>query len=333
MDIIQSQQAFFNHIKSLLPAHLSMVDEIAELLGISNDSAYRRIRGDKPIGLDEIQKLCRHYKLSLDQLLQLNSDTVIFSAQLDDERAYNFNIYLKGILGKLQLIHSLPQCEFYCFNKDIPMFYFMQFPVLSAFKFFCWKRTLMNYPDLLKQQFSGIEPDTEVMETGKKIIETYVKIPSTEILNEEMVLVTLKQIKFYREANLFENNEVLAKVYNELEQLINHLEVQAEKGIKFIVNENPNALSAQNNIYINETLLGTNNIYVKSGERQLTIINHSGINFMTTQDQHFCDYIYNDLRSIIRKSTHISVTGEKERNIIFSSLRYMIKEWKGNIAN
>jgi hypothetical protein len=110
------------------------------------------------------------------------------------------------------------------------------------------------------------------METGKKIIETYVKIPSTEILNEEMVLVTLKQIKFYREANLFENKEVLAKVYNELEQLINHLEVQAEQGIKFIVNGSPNASSAQNNIYINETLLGTNNIYVKSGERQMTII-------------------------------------------------------------
>ncbi len=65
----------------------------------------------------------------------------------------------------------------------------------------------------------------------------------------------------------------------------------------------------------------------------MTIINHSGINFMTTQDKRFCDYIYKDLRSIIRKSTHISVTGEKERNIVFNSLRYMIKEWKGNIAN
>ncbi len=150
MDINQSQQAFFNHIKSTLPPHLSMVDEIADLLEISNDSAYRRIRGEKPIGLDEIQKLCKHYKVSLDQLLQLNSDTVIFSANLGDSMLYNLKNYLEGILMNLTLIRSLPGSQYYCFNKDIPMFYFMQFPVLAAFKFFFWKRTLMNYPDMVR---------------------------------------------------------------------------------------------------------------------------------------------------------------------------------------
>ena len=39
------QLLFFQHLKSKMPAHLSMVEEVAELLGISIDSAYRRIRG------------------------------------------------------------------------------------------------------------------------------------------------------------------------------------------------------------------------------------------------------------------------------------------------
>src|SRR5688572_33413191 len=104
MYLSQSQQAFFTHIKSKLPPHLTLVDEVAELLDISNDSAYRRIRGEKPIGLDEIQKLCSHYKVSLDQLLHLNSDTVLFSTNLDDKRSYNLNTYLTGILNNLTLI-------------------------------------------------------------------------------------------------------------------------------------------------------------------------------------------------------------------------------------
>ncbi len=48
MDQPSVQQVFFQHIKSNLADHLSMVDEVAELLNISNDSAYRRIRGEKP---------------------------------------------------------------------------------------------------------------------------------------------------------------------------------------------------------------------------------------------------------------------------------------------
>ena len=52
MDVNQTQQLFFNHIKSKLPLHISFVDEVAELLNISNNSAYRRIRGERPIGFD-----------------------------------------------------------------------------------------------------------------------------------------------------------------------------------------------------------------------------------------------------------------------------------------
>src|SRR5205085_2833988 len=221
MDTIQPQQLFFNHIKSKLPPHLSMVDEVAELLNISNDSAYRRIRGEKPIGLDEIQKLCNHYKVSLDQLLQLSTDTVIFSGNLVDNVNFNLNSYLHDVLETLTKIKALPDREFYNFNKDIPIFHFMQFPELSAFKFFFWKRTLMNYPDLAKQQFNGEELDTDVLDTGKKIIKMYSQIPSTEIWNDESIHATIRQIEFYRQTNSFANKHVVLKVYGQLEELIN----------------------------------------------------------------------------------------------------------------
>ena len=51
MDTSNIQVLLFQHIKQALPAHVSMVDEIADLLHISNDSAYRRIRGEKEISL------------------------------------------------------------------------------------------------------------------------------------------------------------------------------------------------------------------------------------------------------------------------------------------
>ena len=89
MDNNHSQQQFFNHIKSKLPVHLSLVDEVAELLNISNDSAYRLIRGEKPIGLDEIQMLCNKYQVSLDQLLQIQTNTVIFAGNKVEPLTFN----------------------------------------------------------------------------------------------------------------------------------------------------------------------------------------------------------------------------------------------------
>src|SRR5215831_6461222 len=103
MDQPDVQQLFFQHIKNNLPPHLSLVDEIAELLNISNDSAYRRIRGEKGIAFDELRTLCLHFKISLDQLLYLNSESIIFTGKAVDHSNFTFDLYLQDMLSQLQL--------------------------------------------------------------------------------------------------------------------------------------------------------------------------------------------------------------------------------------
>lgn len=325
------QQVFFNHIKSKLPQHVSLVDEVAELLSISNDSAYRRIRGEKPIGLDEIQLLCNKFKISLDQLLQIQTNTVIFSGNKVDNVFFDFNQYLKDIANNLSLFKTLGHPQLYFYNKDIPIFHFMQFPELSAFKFFFWKRTLIGYPELSKQQFQGEEPDKETLETAQKIINLYNDVPSTEIWNEESVHTTIRQIEFYRQSNIFANKHILLKVYLQLEELLNHLELEAEAGKKFLYNQSAQPNAAPYDLYINECLLGDNTIYINSDNIQITFLNHNGLNFMGTQDKIFCDYTFKSLQNMIRKSTHISVVGEKERSMFFNAMRQKIYEHKKNI--
>jgi hypothetical protein len=91
MESTGKQVAFFQHLKTQLPPHITMVDEIADVLGISNDSAYRRIRGEKPIDLEETYKLCTHFRVSMDQLLHLESDAFIFNGKLANESDYSFD--------------------------------------------------------------------------------------------------------------------------------------------------------------------------------------------------------------------------------------------------
>lgn len=65
-DSFSVQSIFFSQIRALLPAQTKLVDEVAELLSVSYDSAYRRIRGETPLGFAELGKLSRHYNISVD---------------------------------------------------------------------------------------------------------------------------------------------------------------------------------------------------------------------------------------------------------------------------
>lgn len=326
MDTNQTQQLLFNHVRSKLSPHLSFVDEVAELLNISNDSAYRRIRGEKPLGLDEVQVLCNKYQISLDQLLHIKSNIVIFSFDKIDHLSFGFNEYLRFVVRNLEQFNSLQNAKMYFFSKDLPIFHFMPFPELRAFKFFFWKRTLMGYPELARQQFNGENDEPETIELAKKIDELFTQTYSIDIWSTGSLNATISQIELYRQSNIFSDSEVLLKVYSQLEQLIDHLEMQLETGRKILYNQRQRPNDAIYEAYINEALIGDNTIYVQSDNRQITFINHNGLNFMPTQDADFCAYTYKHLQNIIRKSTHISVVGEKERSIFFNALREKIRE-------
>src|SRR5204862_5030415 len=74
----KSQEFLFQRIKEILPPHASLVDTVAEILHLSSDSAYRRIRGETPLVLGEARDLCRHFKLSLDHMLNVKSGATLF---------------------------------------------------------------------------------------------------------------------------------------------------------------------------------------------------------------------------------------------------------------
>ena len=78
MNVNEMQQQIFQVIKIKLPAEASMADEVAKLLDISSDSAYRRMRSEKAITFDELFILATHYKISLDQLMNIETGGFLF---------------------------------------------------------------------------------------------------------------------------------------------------------------------------------------------------------------------------------------------------------------
>ena len=72
------QKLLFEQIKECLPSQASFVHEIAEVLSISYDSAYRRIRGEKPLDILDLYKLAGAFNISLDALSNLGTNKILF---------------------------------------------------------------------------------------------------------------------------------------------------------------------------------------------------------------------------------------------------------------
>jgi len=322
MESNNSQLHFFQHIKSLLPQHISFVDEVAELLGVSNDSAYRRIRSEKSISFEELQILCSHYKISLDQFLHLQSDGIIFSGRVNTASATQFEDYLKNVLQQFQLMNSFASRHLYVLMKDIPPFTHFQIPELAKFKFYFWMKSILHDPQLKQVKFSLDDPRYEqFMPLSKKVIESYNTIPVTEIWNIESINSSLRQIDFYRQSGMYKSKNEIKLLYEKMEELVNHIERQAELGVKFFIGTEPAAGAAAYNMYVNELILGDNTYLAQLDTMRLTFLNHSVLYFVSTRDEQFNNAMFNNLDNLAKKSTQISRSSEKERVRFFNRLR------------
>src|SRR5690348_4615528 len=107
----QSQEFLFQRIRELLPTHASLVDSVADILHVSSDSAYRRIRGETPLVLEEACELCIHFRISLDQLLQVRNNSTLFQHARINTATYSYEQFLKDLLSQLQHINSFMQKE------------------------------------------------------------------------------------------------------------------------------------------------------------------------------------------------------------------------------
>lgn len=322
---VDMQVQFFQFLKSLLPAHKSLVDEISDLLEISNDSAYRRIRGEKYIDFQEIKKLSQYFNISLDQIFNLNSDSIVFQGSLNKYDNESFDYWLEDMIKQLEMVYSHKERHIYFLVKDMPPFYHFYHDELANFKFFFWKKSILHYESLRGVKFSIQEGfDANYKTQCKRITKLYNKIPSTEIWNVEGINTTLRQIDLYHEMGIIQSNDDTMVLLNCMLEVVNHLEKMAEKGKKFAIGQQASDDDLEFRMFVNEFIIGDNTFMAEVDQVRITYLNHSVLYFLGSRDEKFNNSMFNSLENLVKKSTMISSIGEKERNQFFNKLRRKI---------
>ena len=326
-----SQEFLFQRIKELLPPQVSLVDAVAEILHISSDSAYRRIRGETPVVLDEARELCRHYKLSLDQVLNVQSGATLFQNVRIDLKNYSYEKYLTDIIKQLKYIGSFIHKEIIYLTKDMPLFHNFYYKPLIAFRYFFWMRNIIQHPDFQNREFELNCVSPEIEKLSRELAMAYNQVSSSEIWNTESINSAILQIEFYKDSGYFSSTADIKTVYESLEETFVHLKQQVEFGRKFMPEENPESKKDNFKFFFNRVILGDNTIIVVTDRVKTVFINYDVLNYMFTRDEAFCNPCYDDLHQMMKKSTQISQTSEKQRNIFFNIMLNKISERKKHL--
>jgi hypothetical protein len=314
------QECLFQQIREKLGAEISVAEVIAELLHVSNDSAYRRIRNETPLVLEEARILCNSFNISLDFLLRRKSDAVSFTSVLLHQQEHDFEKYLEYILHDLEQIAACEEKHIISLSKDLLFFHNFTFRSIFAFRYFFWMKSIVQHPDFVNEHFSLALLTPEIEKLGKQIISAYNSIPSFEIWNTECINSLIAQIEYYREAGYFKNVIDVHTIYHDLRNLIDHLSLQAEAGVKLLPGENPQLKKNNLMFFYNRLTLGDNSILVSVNGKKAAYLNYGVLDYIVTHDEQFCNNMHASMQALIKKSTILSNVSEKQRNIFFNIL-------------
>jgi len=316
---MEIQKIFFETLKNEINPNTRPADAISEILGIGSDSAYRRLRGEKELTFSELVKLCTHFNLSLDSILNYRSNRVLFKYSRQDlSNMGNYEKYMDELATLYEGLVKSSNKEILTTAQDIPIFHFMPFFELTLFKVYAWNQSVCEKHASYDRFISTLDKD-KLQTIYERISSAYKQIPTTEVWTSNTIETVLRLLDYHYDINGFENKDYPGLLCNQLLQLIENLEQWAE-------NESKEYKSKKTffRMYLSPVDLENNFVITKKDGLTLTSVKLYTINGIFTSNTEFCEETEKWIRNLISKSLPLSGASARERFKFFQSMKTKI---------
>ena len=321
------QRRLLDEIQDNIPAQHALVDEISDVLNISSDSAYRRIRCDQLLNIKETYMLCKHFKISLDLLMGVKNinqfDCIYRPIDLSIPGEYqNYMFALSKNVAKLKASNN---SSILMSAMDIPVFHLISQKELTLFKLYTWSHSVYGYNGCLNDFMKEAETP-EIISCYKKINHDYELIPSSEIWTENTINATLKLINYYVEINMFSNKDLPLLLCEQILNILSNLQKWSETGSK-------GEQKTPFQFYLSEMELENTYILMKQSELSNCVVKLFTINSLNILDKDFCLETEHWLTKLSQRSVPLCGGSEKERIKFFSSQQQRVQFLMEKIQN
>jgi hypothetical protein len=312
------QVDLFEKIKPQIPHHENMVFVLSELLNVSENSIYKRIRGEQIISIEEFillkeKFLLLKYPFKSNDLVRKNFEVDYLNI---DNKTNTLLDYVQALAHNLHLVTQDSNHQLFYAAKDLPVFYFFVFPEIAAFKFYTWKRSVFYLDEYKQKKFclkTEISKD-EIIE-GKKLSLAYFDCNSIEIWCEETFNSLIRQLEYSKSIDLFEDEKDYFLLKEKMLQLIDFIETQTANGKK---------MNGAFEMYNHEMLLYDNSALAVMNHGKVSFITHNTSNILQINDEMFCNQTMQYLEKLIFHSVPLSRSNEKSRLLFFKKIKLKI---------
>lgn len=322
------QDQFITYLKAKAQDNTSFVEEIASVLDIGYDAAYRRINLKTSLSLEETVKLAKHYKISLNKLFEVGSQTTIL-ADLSPpiHNKEGLEMWLKQSHDSVYPLTKLKSASIIYSAKDIPLFHTLKDSFLSRYKMYVWlkdvdpemTRSKISFDDFIKDI-----PET-LLENAFKLGEVYKDINITEIWNNTTINGTLQQVLYYFEAGAL-SKELALLICTDIEDVIRHVEKQAIQ--QSLIGSKNKAIY---NLYINDIHTMSNTIMVKTPHQKVFFTPFTVISYFKIEHQPTCELMFEFFEKQMSISKLLVNAGEKDRSLFFNRMHLKINRLRDRI--
>jgi len=313
------QKVFFEIAKNRLSSNLRLADVVGDVLRVSPDSAYRRIRGEKELSVNELIKLCQYFDISVDSIINYQSDNILFKyTPLDMTDMNNYYTYMKSLNVLFNEISGSKEKEIYFMALDVPVVHFMPFLELTLFKIYTWFQSINNV-HLSYEQFTAQLDIPLLSNIYSSIGNAYKQIPSTEIWTNSTLSPLLHLMDHYSDLNCFEKKETANLICRQLYQLVENIEKYAEQEAK-----EAEAGEAPFRMFLSPVDIMNDFMITKRDGITVTSIKLYTINGIFTSNEFFCNEVEKWMKDTTSKSLRLSGASAKERYLFFQNLKNQV---------
>lgn len=324
------QAKFIKYLKEKSSDSTSFVDEIATVLDIAYDAAYRRINLKTTLTLEESVKLARHYKISLNNLFEVGSqNTIIAELSPSIDNKEHLEAYFIKSKNNIFPLTKIKNSTIVYSAKDIPLFHTLKDSYLSRYKIYVWLKDVdiqMTKNKISFEEFIKTIPDS-LLESAFELGKIYKDINITEIWNNSTINGTLQQILYYFESGSL-SKAMAILICNDLEDVIRHVEKQAIQ--QSIIGSKNQAIY---NLYLNDIHTMSNTIMVKTPQQKVFFTPFTVLSYIKIEHQETCELMYSFFEKQMSNSKLLVNVGEKDRSLFFNRMHKKINKLREIIEN
>ncbi len=302
-------ERLIKNLKREIGKDKNLSDELAEILSLSKESVYRRLRGETPFNLDELMHLRQKYNISLDsQTTSAEGTKVEFLTLFNNDS--DLNEYFLNIKKRFQLINTHPNTVTYNAAENLPFFRQLGYEHLAAFKHFFWCRSILNKPEFQHQIFSLNNENNELKELFEDIFTLYNQVNSTEIWTNHTIKGTITQIEYYADCGLIDSQQTILALYQDLANLIIDLRDQARSSKKLL---RDGQAGGDFKLFLCELSLDNNYVLLYTDQPSFVAIGFNTFNSVQSTDKRLLDECWAWFQAMLEKSIPVSGISERFR--------------------